>query len=305
VTERYYTGKSKVVAKLRQERKERVGWIRKKFKDNAAAQALADKLEACRPNHRCKSLACQGCAAAAKRLFVRTCRRYLKDKSNICCVTIVPAGEEVDLGQFSVAEHARFLRRNKDRVARAHDGFFIGAVDWSVNENKDSGDGPFWCRHFHLITETSDIKALKRRLKEQFMISDRVRRPVLIESWDGDLDWLRYCHTDGFERRIISHDGKRFNKNTGKHRKCRETDQQPLKSRQKLELLLHLDEIGIAGRLFLRGVQFQNLRDTGPTFVNRPTKSRLRGGEGKEQSDQKLLRKAKAKKAAGEGDDWC
>jgi hypothetical protein len=41
--------------------------------------------------HRCKSGACPECTNAARRLFTKTLRRYLKNKSNVVCVTIVPA----------------------------------------------------------------------------------------------------------------------------------------------------------------------------------------------------------------------
>ena len=54
-----------------------------------------------------------------------------------------------------------------------------------------------------------------------------------------------------FKRRIGTDDGKRFNKVDGTHRSCRATDKQPLRSSQKRELLLHLDQIGLEGRLIL------------------------------------------------------
>jgi hypothetical protein len=83
------------------------------------------------------------------------------------------------------------------------------------------------------------------------------------------------------DRRISTDNGKRFNKKTGQRRKCRATDHQPLKSKDKLELLLHLDIIGIAGRLFLKNVQFMNLKGTGPTLVDRQSKARTHENQGK------------------------
>ena len=59
---------------------------------------------------------------------------------------------------------------------------------------------------------------------------------------------------------------------------------QPLKSKDKLELLLHLDAIGIAGRLFQKNVQFMNLKETGPTFVDRQSKARTHENEGRGQT---------------------
>ena len=123
---------------------------------------------------------------------------------------------------------------------------------------------------------TDDDEVLKRSLKKQFPSSDLVPRPVKVKVWDGRSRALRYPYKDRYERRISTDKGKRFDKKTGKERRCRATDKQPLLSKQRLELLLHLDGIGTAGRLFLRGVQFQSLTDIGPTFKDCPMKSRVR-----------------------------
>jgi hypothetical protein len=104
------------------------------------------------------------------------------------------------------------------------------------------------------------------------------------DEWDGETAALRYPFKPKFDRRIGTDNGKRFDKRTGKFRKCRDTDDQPLKSKDKLELILHLDTIGIAGRLFLKNVQFMNLKGTGPTFVDRQSKARSRENEGKDET---------------------
>jgi len=48
--------------------------------------------------HRCKSGACPECSDAAQRLFANAARRYLKGKSGVACVTIVPADGAVTPG---------------------------------------------------------------------------------------------------------------------------------------------------------------------------------------------------------------
>jgi hypothetical protein len=122
----------------------------------------------------------------------------------------------------------------------------------------------------------ADLEALKKH----FPKSRDVRKPVYVTKWDGDPEALRYLMKQPTKRRI-SFVGKRFDKKSGKHRKCRDTDKQPLRSRDRLELLLHLDDIGIAGRLFLKGVQFINLKGKGPTFVDRQSQARARENDGK------------------------
>jgi hypothetical protein len=173
----------------------------------------------------------------------------------------------------------RFIRRTKEKFGRAHDGIFIGGVDWSLNESKEKKHKPYWCSHIHGVTVTDDATGLKKKLKKQFPPSDTIHRPVKVQDWDGETAALRYPMKNKYERRISTDNGKRFDKTTGEHRKCRATDHQPLKSKDKLELLLHLDSIGIAGRLILKGVQFVNLT-TGPTFKDCYSKARVRENEG-------------------------
>jgi hypothetical protein len=98
LTEKYYAQKSTKREKLERKREKLVNWLRKKAKDNEHAQDLADKVETCRPKHRCKSGACPMCTDAAQRLFAKAARRYLKDKSGIACVTIVPADGTTNRG---------------------------------------------------------------------------------------------------------------------------------------------------------------------------------------------------------------
>ena len=79
-----------------------------------------------------------------------------------------------------------------------------------------------------------------------------------------------------FFRRIGSDEGQRFNKTNGKDRSCRATDKQPLRSSQRRELLLHLDQIGLQGRLVLRWLQIVNLGTAGSAVVERGPNGRMR-----------------------------
>jgi hypothetical protein len=173
-----------------------------------------------------------------------------------------------------MSNHDRFIRRTKDKIARAGIPTFIGAVDWSFNEIKGK-NRKRWSRHLHGVIPEVGTDAGLEALKKQFPKSRDVRKPVYVTPWDGDPKALRYLVKQSTKRRI-SFIGKRFDKESGKHRKCRDTDKQPLRSRDRLELLLHLGDIGIAGRLFLKGVQFINLTGKGPTFVDRQSQARAR-----------------------------
>jgi hypothetical protein len=80
-----------------------------------------------------------------------------------------------------------------------------------------------------------------------------------------------------FWRRIGLDEGQRFNRTNSKNRSCRDTDKQPLRSSQQRELLLHLDQIGLQGRLMLRWVQILHLGGAGSAVVERGPNGRVRG----------------------------
>jgi hypothetical protein len=91
ITEKHYAHNSTKRQQLIRARENLVRWLRTKGAGNEKATALADRVENCRRKHRCKSGACPECVNAARRLFTKTLRRYLKNKANVTCVTIVPA----------------------------------------------------------------------------------------------------------------------------------------------------------------------------------------------------------------------
>jgi hypothetical protein len=77
---------------LKAQRNELIEWLRKKYKDNQACQDLANKLETCKRDARCKSAACPECSNAAQRLVTEVTRRFLKEKAKTAtsvCVSIV------------------------------------------------------------------------------------------------------------------------------------------------------------------------------------------------------------------------
>jgi hypothetical protein len=179
-----------------------------------------------------------------------------------------------------MSNHARFIRRTKDKIGRAGIRTLIGAVEWSFNELKGE-NRKRWSRHLHGVIPEGVADATLKALRRQFPKSRDVRKPVRLEQWDGNPTALRYLVKRTNRRRRISFMGMRFDKKLGKNRQYRDTDKQPLRSRERLELLLHLDDIGIAGRLVLKGVQFINLTGKGPTFVDRQSQPRARENDGK------------------------
>jgi hypothetical protein len=268
----------------KRERTKLVRWLRKKFRSDKRAQDLADKLDCCKPRARCKSAACPECSAAAQRLYTKITKDFLLKRSDdaiIVCISVVPADGTSKRGHLSKAQHVRNVRRWKTALGRAGVGWFIGATDLSFNEHKGGRYLPHWSEHFYGFTEAADPEMLKRNLRRQFPTTDAIARPVKITEWDGRNAALRYAVKDIYWRRIGTDDGKRFDKRIGTERSCRATDKQPLRSSQKCELVLHLDDVGLQGRLLLRQAQFLHLGQSGPAIVRKVPKQRRRRDWGK------------------------
>jgi hypothetical protein len=264
---------------LRKERKDLIDWLRKKYKDNQACQSLAHKLQACKRGARCKSPACPECSAAARDLVTEVARKFLKEKAKtatIVCLSIVPADGITKPGQLSPAQHQRNVRRWKEALGRAGVTWFVGGSDWSFNEHDEDRYPRHISHHFYGFTATTDLDDLKKRLQAQFPKTDVIPRPVKVQEWDGKKKPIRYMAKSKFFRRIGSDEGERFCKDKGENRSCRATDKQPLKSSQRRELLLHLDQIGLQGRLMLRWLQILHLGPAGSAVVERGPNGRMR-----------------------------
>jgi hypothetical protein len=260
---------------LKSEREDLVAWLRKKGKKSQAYLDLADKLDPCRPKHRCKSPACPECGAAGQRLMATATRQFLKAQANggtIVCVTVVPADGMIKPGKLNKADHERAIRRWKEKLGKAGVTWFVGATDWSFNEDKQAKHKPRWSEHIYGITVTRDPEKLKKMLRGQFPKTKAIPRPVKVEEWDRNNKALRYILKPNFWRRIANDYAQRYNKKTGTTRSCRGTDHQHLKSKQKRELLIHLGDVGIQSRLLMRWCQLLNKKPGGPTIVLRVPK---------------------------------
>jgi hypothetical protein len=262
-------------ARLKRERKDLIDWLRKKAKDDKLSLALADKLDRCKPHARCKSAACPECSHAARELVTEVTRQFLKERPSsgtIACLSIVPADVASKPGTLTKDQHARNVRRWKEALGRAGVTWFIGGSDWSFNEHDEDRYPGHWSHHLYGFAATTDLEQLKKALQQQFPRTDVIPRPVKVQEWDGKKRPIRYMVKSKFWRRIGTDDGERFDKTNGGQRPCRATDKQPLPSSRRRELLLHLDEIGLQGRLVMRWLQILHLGGAGSAVVERGPK---------------------------------
>jgi hypothetical protein len=250
---------------LRIKRRKLIAWLRKKGRTSKRCLNLANKLDTCRRNYRCKSPACPECSDAAQRLVVRVAQTHLKAQTKkIVCVTVVPADGTFQRGQLNKRAHELAIRRWRDRINKIGIPWLVGGTDWSWNEHEQKHYPPHWSLHFFGLTVTKNIKKLKRKLLKAFPKTKTIPRPVKVKVWNGNKKALRYIIKQTFHRRIGTNNATRFDKTTGGTRLCRATDKQPLRSKRRRELLLHLDDIGMKERLFFCKCQIVHLRGLGP-----------------------------------------
>jgi hypothetical protein len=180
-------------------------------------------------------------------------------------------------GKLTKTDHELAIRRWKEKLGKAGVTWFVGATDLSFNEHRQAKRKPCWSEHFYGVTRHHNPEKLRRALKSVFPKTKAIPRPVKVKEWDGNKKALRYILKPNFWRRIANDYAQRHNKKTGTTRLCRATDKQYLKSKQKRELLIHLDDIGIQSRLLMRWCQLLNRKPGGPTIDLRVPKSRVRG----------------------------
>jgi hypothetical protein len=169
-----------------------------RFKKLAHAyDALAEKFEACRPRHRCGSLACPTCARAFQKAKVAAQRRLIKKLAQsrpgkkLVMANVIPLWMTYrpdQLAELDVGKRNRWL---KDALAAT--GFrrvMFGSADISWEQG-------YYQLHWHIGMWTSNRKQLrkrlktifpstrknwKRRLKTIFPNDKKYRRPVVVSN---------------------------------------------------------------------------------------------------------------------------
>jgi hypothetical protein len=137
-------------------------------------------------------------------------------------------------------------RRLKYSLSKANIAVALGGVDFSFNEDRAKRHSPCWCPYFYLITSSEAKKTLSTSLKRFFKKGHAVWRPVWISAFENDGSRRSYALKMDFVRRIGYHVIKLIN---GKVRKLRRSRKDKLRSAERLELFIHLNQIGFAERM--------------------------------------------------------
>ena len=158
---------------------------------------LYDRLEACRPKHRCGSMACPMCARAFQRAKVAAQMNLIRELGkaqagkHLVLVTLIPKTMTHRPGQFSQMNIENAHRWLKDTLKQIGiDRVILGGADLSWERRRGS---KYLQLHWHLAMWTPDIDALKRKLKRKFQRVEKYERPVDVKV-AGDLKFLRYLN---------------------------------------------------------------------------------------------------------------
>ena len=256
------------------ERRQLVKAFRRHGKSNVAALRLAERIAACRAGRRCLSGACPECMRATQRFFVRAGADMLA-RSGVSTVAVSVVFSGAGIAEDDLAREldlfGRLSRRLREALRKAGVRQAVGGFDISANEHAEQRFAPHYRPHAWIIAPASQMARGEKAFREYFPASRTVRRPVRVQEFDGDLRGLAYAVKTDFVRRISL--PRKPLADAGVTR--RNTRDRPLLGRQRVELALALDRVGLGARIFLHGLRIvttpDSVRIVGTEAIKRPT----------------------------------
>ncbi len=207
------------------------------------------------PRQRCLSLSCHECRRAEQRVFVAAGEELMKrsKRTGVTAISVVYVNARIpDRGLAKVLSlFGRVAHHLRGALIQAGVRQAIGGFDVSANEDASVGFAPHYHPHAWLFIPTSQIARCESVFRQHFPPSATVRRPVVMQTFDGNRRGLAYALKGDFERRISLPREVQSDETV----KRRNTRHRALLARQKLELALALDRIGLDARMFYFGLR--------------------------------------------------
>jgi hypothetical protein len=149
----------------------------------------------------------------------------------------------------------------------------IGGFDISINEHL-TGDFPaHWRPHTWIFLRKGELSRKgEKELRDQFPNDPlMIPKPVMIKRFDRNLAAIAYALKGDFQRRVTL---PRSAERDGSTKTRRNVRYRHLRARQKVELLLMLDRVGLEGRVFAYGMRVAQ-RGGKPRIIvmTRPTRT--------------------------------
>jgi hypothetical protein len=236
--------------------------LRRFARNLPSAADLADVLQTCAPYHRCKSGACPECTRAFQRWFIDSTRHLAQRrdlKGELVTASIVFPDSRVSTQLINTIS----IENSKRAATRSIEGsldiqWVIGGIDISLNDDRQKNLGTGWQLQLYCIALVRDRRKFALLLKKQFPRSSTISRPVQTKDCDGSLNAFSYAFKTEFVRRI-AYRGKLSEKHQG--RQCWMTRKVSVSPIDHADLLVWLDSVGLAQRLYLRGLRMTVTRN--------------------------------------------
>lgn len=173
--------------------------------------------------------------------------------NHLHCVSIIFCNNQTAEGQLLAFNPTNMLRFLADKV-RSADGLtlVIGAVDLSLNDDTQKGLGICWQPQIYAIAHTAEGKGSFEILRKSYKAGKTAHRPVQVKPFDGSVEAIAYAFKPDFLKRIA------YQKEVGppeKRRTCWHTRKVSLRSGEHVQAMLWMHKIGLAGRLFFKGIR--------------------------------------------------
>jgi hypothetical protein len=217
------------------------------------AKALAKLLARCKPGRRCTSGACPECGRAFQRWFVSQVVALADSGADgLNSISVIFLKHRTPEDQLIGLAAGGMKRSMSETIKNADDlAWIAGGIALSLNDDVQKKQGIAWQPQLYAIAE-ADVSGLSKVLRERFSPTESARRPVQIKACDGTANAISYAFKTDFVRRIAyrTEIGPPENR-----RKCWQTRKVSLRAGEHVQAMLWMHKIGLAGRLFLRGVR--------------------------------------------------
>jgi hypothetical protein len=235
---------------------------RGKHNGDAAAIALREKLQSCKPAQPCFSGACPICMRAQQRLLVMTTLTHLPGPHPLfggkrTAISMVPDFGRVPVGGLTTFDVTAFRIASRDALLGAGVCQFLLGLDVSLNHDDGNLDEAYWQFQWWGFFEAPG-GPWRERLKALVNASKQVARPVMVMTPDSVEAAAAYGLKSEFKRRVSY---VKANLDRSDRGACRNTNDRLLRGEPWVELMIFLDRIGLQRRLLSYGLtaQFQPL----------------------------------------------
>lgn len=225
------------------------------------AKKLANVLARCKRRRRCMSGACPECGRAFQRWFVSRVVVLTDnaDTEELNSVSVVFSHHRAAENQLT-ALNTTGMKRSISETIKNADGlqWMAGGIDLSLNDDWQKKQGIAWQPQFYGLARVTNVAVLSNLLRDTYSPTKTAPRPVQIQKCDGSTKVISYAFKTDFVRRIA------YRTEVGppeRRRKCWHTRKVSLRAGEHVQAMLWMHQIGLAGRLFLRGVRMTRTGD--------------------------------------------